>query len=326
MQKLSLQHPIHACVNEVHTILSIEDTIEKGLAKLRALKAIDKIVYFYVVDNDHKLVGVVPTRKLLLSDPATAISEILLGSPVQLTSDQTLADALELFEKYRLLALPVVDKEGKFLGAIDVASYMEKTFDASSPNHRREVFQMVGLSLEDGKKTTVMRDYRLRMPWLLCNMLSGVVCAIISRINEQVLGKFLLLAFFIPLVLTLSESVSMQSMTQSLQFLRRPSFNWRHAIRIGYREWKVVWLVSISSGIMVGLLSLLWKDGLMPSIIIGIGITFSVIVSALFGISIPIILHRAKLDPKIAAGPVVLMIADALTTLFYLSLATWLLL
>jgi magnesium transporter len=142
-------------------------------------------------------------------------------------------------------------------------------------------------------------------------------------VNEDVLSKFLLLAFFIPLVLTLSESSSMQSVAQSLQFLRRPRFHWKIAWIRSVREWQIVALLALTSGILVGGLSLFWGDGFLVSFAIGIGIIAGVIISSLFAISVPIILHRLRLDPKVAAGPVVLMIVDILTTAVYLGLATW---
>jgi magnesium transporter len=117
---------------------------------------------------------------------------------------------------------------------------------------RLDLFQMIGLSLEDGQKPSLRTGYRLRMPWLLCNVFSGIVCAIISRVYEVVLAKYLLLAFFIPLVLTLSESTSMQSMTQSLLFLRRPRFQWKTAIGQAFREWQLAILLAASSGVIVG--------------------------------------------------------------------------
>ncbi len=161
------------------------------------------------------------------------------------------------------------------------------------------------------------------MPWILCNVFSGVMCAIISRYFEVVLGRYLLLAFFIPLVLTLSESTSMMSMTQSLLFLRRPRFRWATAIPRGLQEWKLMLLIAITCGVLVGGLSLFWGEGILPSLAIGFGILFGVGLSVVFGIGLPVILNRLKLDPKVASGPVVLMIADMLTTAIYLGLATW---
>lgn len=318
-----LSKSVSEYLTEIHTIVDIDDTISEALRKIREQGVVDKIVYFYAIDKNKELKGVVPTRRLLLSDPNTPIRDIVQYSVIRLSVHQTLQESLEVFARHRLLAIPVVDDEGKLLGAIDVEMYVEESFDVADSRHRRDVFQMLGMTLEEGKKASIFRSYRLRMPWLFCNMFSGFLCAIISRVNEEVLGKFLLLAMFIPLVLTLSESVSMQSMTQSMQFLRRPRMTFRYAFLRALREWKIVGLVGFSCGLIVGLISLFWGEGFMPSLTIATSICSSIIVSAGIGILIPIFLHARKLDPKVAAGPVVLMFADTLTTLFYLTIASW---
>lgn len=318
MSRNDLSKEVKECLSTVDTILFLDDTIEEGLCKLRQNKTSDNIVYFYVVDGSRNLVGVVPARKLLLTEPTMPISQIVHKDLVRLKENDSLGKALELFEKHKLLALPVVNDEGLFLGAIDLKSYVD-----DHTVHQKDLFQALGYTLEESKKKSLFGNYLTRMPWLFCNMFSGIICAIISRIHQEVLSEFLLFAFFIPLVLTLSESVSMQSMTQSLHFLRSPKLSWFTSFKKILSETKLVILIAISSGIIIGLVSLLWKDGPLPSFTIGIGITLSVIASSLFGISMPLLFHKIRLDPKIASGPVVLMIADILTTLFYLSLASW---
>jgi magnesium transporter len=307
----------------VQTLLPVGVTIGEALIDLRKREIQQKITYFYVVDERQTLKGVVSTRQLLLADPAKSVQEVMQQSVVKLQSHETLKAALELFAKHPLLAIPVVDENGCLLGTIDLQMVTDEAIDVADSKTRLDVFQMIGLSLEDGRKVSLSKGYRLRMPWLLCNMFSGLVCAMISHVFEVVLAKYLLLVFFIPLVLTLSESTSMQSMTQSLLFLRRPRFKWRVVIKYALREWQLAILLAVSSGLIIGCLSLLWGDGFMPSFCIGIGICLSVIISAIFGITLPVLLHRLKLDPKVASGPVVLMIADMLTTALYLSLATW---
>jgi magnesium transporter len=311
----------------VDTVVKEDVTVQEALDSLHGKQIEEKIVYFYVVDEKHKLLGVIPTRKLLLCSSDTKISDIMEKSVIKLDADQTLHDAMEIFARHSLLALPIVDKEGILLGAVDVEMYMEESFDIADARRRADIFQMMGLSLEEEKKRSLFGDYRLRMPWILCNMFGGIFCAIISSLHELVLSRVLLLAMFIPLVLSLSESVSMQAMTHSIQFMRNPSkSSWRISFLRAFKEWKIVGLIAITSGVLVGLISLFWQEGLAPSLIIGFSILISVTISSSFGIALPIFLHKTALDPKVASGPVVLMIADVLTTTIYLSLATWLLL
>ncbi|MEL7431320.1 MAG: magnesium transporter [Chlamydiota bacterium] len=326
IRETDLKNPATDYITPVETYFNMSDRVGEALKKLRKYRGNDKIMYFYAVDDEGRLMGTLSTRKLLLADPDSFVKDVAQEQVIRLSENHTLQEAMELFERHHLLALPLVDTEGKLLGTLDIGLYMEGSFDVADARHRRDVFQMLGISVERGKKTSMTRAYRYRMPWLFCNMISGIICAIIANINEVVLNEFLILAMFIPLVLTLSESVSMQSMTQSLQFLRRPRITLRYVCLQVRREWAIVFLLAFSSSLVVGLFSILWGDGLLPSLIIGVSILISVLMSAGFGIVFPIFIHKTELDPKVASGPVVLMFADAFTTLFYLSFASWMLL
>jgi magnesium transporter len=326
MKSSLLSKEVKKLMKPASVVLLESDTISLALKKLHDQHLDPRIIYFYVVDENGILKGVLSTRKLLLCDVTSNIVDILEVSIVKIQEDNLLQDAMELFARYNLLALPVVDKEGKLLGVVDVDMYVEESFDIADARHRGDIFQLIGLSLEDEKSLSIFKHYRLRMPWIFCSMFGGIMCAIISRFNEEVLSQVLVLAMFIPLVLTLSESVSMQSMTLSLQYIKRPRFSLRASLKHGKKEWQIIGLIALSSGIMVGLVSLLWGGGIRSSYVIGSGIMISVTISAGFGLIFPLLLHKTKLDPKVASGPVVLMLADVLTTAIYLSFASlWLL-
>ena len=310
----------------VQSVLLMTDTVSSALYRLQKKRLDLTIIYFYVVDEENRLMGVVPTRKLLLCDPEVKICDILESSVIKLKENESLQEALQSFSTYNLLALPVVSEDNRLLGVVDVDMYMEESLDIADTRRRADIFQLIGLSLEEERSSSILMNYRLRMPWILCSMFGGIICAIISRIHEAVLSKMLVLAMFIPLVLTLSESVSMQSMTHALQYIKTPRFSLFECFKRAFKEWRVVALVALTSGGIVGGLSLFWKDGGMVSFVIGIGIVLSVIISSSFGILFPILLHKTRLDPKVASGPVVLMLADVLTTVLYLSLASYILL
>ena len=288
----------------------------------------DNLFYFYTVDEDQHLKGLISTSYLLLCHPDKRVHEITESSVITIRADHTLREAMEILTKHRLLAIPVVDDEGRLLGIIDIQLYLDEAVDvAQAKRSSTDLFQILGLSLEDGKPVkSTWQVYRTRMPWIFCNMIGGFACAIISRIFELVLLEVIILAMFIPLVLTLSESISMQSMTYSLQLLNRPKLSRR---RIFYRiaqEWQMVLYLALTCGIIVGVVSLFWGGGLPPALSIATGIILSVTITGTLGAAIPLILHRRKLDPKVAAGPVVLMFADVITTLIYLGVSTlWLL-
>lgn len=327
MSRNDLHKKVGEFISPVHTILQHNQTVVEAMRYIRRHPLEDKIFYFYVVDEDQQLKGVVSTRNLLLSHPDTLIHSITEESVVSVRADETLREAMEALTKNRLLAIPVVDDENRLLGIIDIQFYLDEAVDvAQARRSSTDLFQVLGLNLEEGKALSTWETYKTRMPWIFCNMIGGFACAIISRVFELVLLEVIILAMFIPLVLTLSESISMQSMTYSLQILNRPKVsNKRIWLRIA-QEWKMVAFLALTCGVIVGGVSLLWGGGLPPALSIATGIILSVTITGTLGAAIPLVLHSRKLDPKVAAGPVVLMFADVITTLIYLGLSTlWLL-
>lgn len=326
MSMKNLHRKVKHYVSELHTIVHSDQTIAQALEELRSREIHDKILYFYVVDDENHLVGVISARDLLLRPQHMSITEVMDKNVITLNEEQNLAEAMALLETQHLLALPVLDKDKKLLGVIDVGHYLEESVDVANTKQRLQIFQMLGFFLDEGKKPSVWKSYRTRMPWIFCNMFGGLACAVISRIYEPVLSNVIILAMFIPLVLSLSESISMQSMTQSLSLLPNSKFLNEHPIKIGFRQWKLFCLLAITCGLVVGGASILWGDGVGPAVTICFAIMISVVLTAFIGAFVPVLLHTRRLDPKFASGPIVLMSADIFTTLIYLSLATWLLL
>jgi len=324
MSKNDLQRHVGDFIAPVHTTVKINQTVEETLTYIRRHPVSEKIFYFYVVDSDMRLKGVVSTRSLLLSPVEKKIHEILEKNVISIVASQTLREAMEILTSHRLLAIPVVDEEERLIGIIDVQLYLEEAVDVVKSRHTStDLFQVLGLKLEEGKVSSAWLTYRTRMPWIFCNMIGGIACAIISRIFEVVLLQVILLAMFIPLVLSLSESISMQSMTYSLQLLHRPKISRKRIWMRILSEWRMVFFLGLTCGVIVGGLSLLWGDGLQPAIAISSSIMLSVTITGTIGAGVPLVLHAWKLDPKVAAGPVVLSLADVVTTILYLGLSTW---
>ncbi|MDX8431651.1 MAG: CBS domain-containing protein [Candidatus Algichlamydia australiensis] len=326
MSQKDFAKPVLDFVNPVQTVVHPDQTIEEALMTVREKDIHEKIVYFYAVDDEGKLVGIVPTRRLLLRSPKTLVKEVMDTKVICLLCTQSLKEALTVFETHHFLALPVVDKEQHFLGVIDVQLYLEESVDVVNSRRRSDIFQIIGFNLEEGKRVTTWRSYRTRMPWIFCNMFGGLACAIISKFFELILTKVIILAMFIPLVLSLSESISMQSMTLSLQQLQNNGARLGYLIRRSLREWKTIVLLALTCGAVVGSISIFWGDGIAPALTIALGIFLSICITGTIASIVPLVLHVREWDPKVAAGPIVLTCADVITTAIYLSLATWFLL
>ncbi|MCF7852263.1 MAG: magnesium transporter [Simkaniaceae bacterium] len=313
-----LDRKVKSCMTPLKTVVLEHQTIDEAIAVLRNKDIYEKVLYFYVIDEEGRLKGLVSTRNLLLKKSNTKIADITEPHVIALNENQTVHEAMEVMETQRLLALPVVDEHNRLVGSIDVGVYIEESVDVAHAKKRLQIFQMLGVIIEEGRPFSTLYTYRNRMPWILCTIIGGLSCAAISRIFENILQQIIILAMFIPLVLSLSESISMQSMTQSLN-----QTNLKFNLKGLLKQCKLYVLLSVTCSVIVGSLSIFWGDGYEPAIIISGGILISIVISALIGAAIPFALHRLKLDPKVAAGPVVLMLADVVTTTIYFLIASF---
>jgi len=317
-----LDRSVREFVVPVETHLRHDWTVAHALDNLRQREVRHQIIYFYVVDEDHKLLGVLPTRKLLLARPESRLGDLMNRPVISIPESATLAEAMEEFAIRRLLALPVVDDQGRLLGILDVQLYADEAVDLAEATRVQDLFQLIGLSVQQLRRGRVWPQFRARMPWLLCNIASGLACAAIAAVFHVVLRNVLMLAMFIPLVLTLSESTSMQSMTLVLQYLHGGAAVAKKVRERLATEWKTAGLLGLGSALVVGAFAMLWSGGLGAVGVIMLSLLLSISFAALLGTILPVILHRCKLDPRLAAGPVVLMIVDVATTAVYLALGT----
>jgi len=306
-------------------ILREDVTVQQALDAIRQRGLGEKIVYFYVVDADERLVGVLPTRQLLTAPLDRRLSELMIRQVAAIPHTATVLEACEAFVLHRFLAFPVVDESRRIVGVVDVGLLTDEAFDIAEREQTNALFEAIGFRVSQVHDASPLRAFRFRFPWLLATIGSGTLCALLASVYAVTLAKSIVLAFFLALVLGLGESVSIQSMTVTIQALRttQPSFGWY--IRAFRREAGTALLLGAGCGTVVGLIVWLWRGTGLAGFVIGASILLALCAACFFGLSVPTVLHALRLDPKIAAGPVTLAFTDIFTLLFYFSLAAWLL-
>jgi magnesium transporter len=304
--------------------LRVDHTVGEALAALRQSPPPVRIVYFYVVDEECRLKGVIPARALLLSAPETRIADIMLRSVIAIPAEATVLDACEFFVLHRFLAFPVIDAERRLVGAIDVELYTDELRDLGT-GLSDDLFQLIGVHLTRARQFSPLIAFRSRFPWLVCNITGGVVAAFLCGLFQAELERVVTLALFIPVVLALAESVSIQSISLTLQFLHGSPPSWLLIFQRLHREFQVGLLLGGASGLVVGLVALFWLDQLPLALCVLGGVVAGVASAAVLGATAPNLLRRLKLDPRVAAGPVVLALTDVITLVCYFNLARWLL-
>lgn len=316
-----LHEPVLRFARKDFATLHQKLTVEQALASIRQRGVGEKIVYFYVVDEAGRLVGVVPTRRLLMAPLDQPLSQLMIRNVVAIPSSATVLEACEFFVLHKFFAFPLVDEQRRIVGLVDVGLFTEEVFDIAEREQMTEVFETLGFHVSQVRDASPWRAFRIRVPWLLTTIVSGIFCAFLAGAYKLTLEKSLVLAFFLTLILGLGESVSIQSMTVAIQSLRTTPLSLRWYLRSLWRESFTALLLGGACGWVVGSVVWLWQQAPMPALVIGVSVTFCLLTACVTGLTVPTVLHALKLDPKIAAGPVTLAVADIFTLLFYFNLA-----
>jgi magnesium transporter len=315
-----LHEPILPFVRPLRVLLSPDLTIGDAIERIRAA-AVDpaSINYLYVVGDDDLLVGVMPVRRLVAEPPDRLLRDVMLGNVIAIPDWATVLIASEYFATRRLLAFPVVNGKGQMLGVVDVGLFTNEVIDLARQTYD-DIFQLIGVH-GTAQRGTLMA-FRDRFPWLLCNIAGGLLCAFIASRFEHLLEGVVVLALFIPIVLALGESVSMQALTLTLQSLTDGPVLWKRLASALWKEFLTAALLGLGCGATVGAVVMVWRGQPLVATTIFSAITLSMIVACLFGVAFPTILRALRADPRIAAGPVVLAAADVVTLVFYFALGT----
>lgn len=317
----NLDEPVARHARRDFVAVRAHQTVQQALDSIRTTAADGNLVYFYVTDDTNRLAGVIQTRKLLTSPLDCRVDSIMTKSVVAIPEAFTLLDACELFVVHKFLAFPVVDKDRRILGVIDIGVFTEEMFDVEEREQTHNVFETLGVRLSERRDKSVWSGFRSRFPWLLGTIASGTACALLVGFFQVTLAKSLILAFFLTMVLGLGESVSMQTLALTVHVLHHqgPQRDWFWpALR---RELQRTLFVALACGLIVGGIAVAWRHEVLAGLVIAGGVLMSLLVACFLGVSVPVLLHRLRLDLRIASGPVTLALTDVCTIAVYFTLA-----
>lgn len=322
MPTADLSLPVIHAMHAVRTAVHAGATAEQARSTLRQRRLDHHLFYVYVVDDEDRLLGQVSARRLLLCRGDEPITALMHASPAVVSFVDNLGKAFDALATYRQLAIPVLDAEGRLLGVVDVTAF---TADAAErlDSSGHEFFGRLGAAVEEHRMGGPTRGFRLRMPWLLCNIASGVACAFIAEAHASLLEAVIVIASFIPLVLTVSESVGVQAAELSVGLLRadpgRTAF-WRRL----RTELSTSLMLGAACGALVGLVSPVLSDSgerRLVMLILALSVLASMLAAACIGSAVPRVMRRLRADPRFASGPVTLMLVDVGSTVIYLTIA-----
>ena len=283
---------------------------------------LDEIYYVYVVDNDNKLRGILPLKKLITDPSVSKIKHLMEEDPVAVKADTPIDDVALDFEKYDLVAMPVVDSIGRLLGRITVDDVMDQVRESQE----RDYQLASGLSSDVETDDTLFTQTKARLPWLLIGMMGGIGNSMILRNFEAGFAADPALALFIPLIGGTGGNVGTQSSAIVVQGLANGSLDIRNSARQLFKELGV----GLINGCIISLLVLAYNYfvsgvSLATTLSVSLSLMSVVIFASVFGTFVPLTLERFKVDPALATGPFISITNDIIGMVIYMGISTLLL-
>ncbi|OGR82144.1 MAG: magnesium transporter [Elusimicrobia bacterium RIFCSPHIGHO2_01_FULL_64_10] len=298
--------------------------LERLQASVRLLKE-EYVQSLYVTAPNGKLVGGL-TLKTLISSPADIkVKDIM--SPVALIRiparmDQE--DAAEVFSRYKLISAPVVDDEIRLVGVLTVDDILDVVQDEAT----EDMAKLAGTKAEDLETGSFMRVTVLRMPWLLASYFGGILASFVIGHYQELLGRVLALATFIPVIAGMGGNVGTQSSTIVVRGLATGRIQLDRIWKVIRREFAVGLTLGLTYGCFLSAVAVA-RHGTAYSwrlpVVVGVGILTSMTVAAVMGTMTPVLFKKLKIDPAAVSAPFVSTATDLASIGVYLLLASKLL-
>ncbi|MDE5552481.1 MAG: magnesium transporter [Muribaculaceae bacterium] len=304
---------------EVNENMSMPECIA---AMRRQAEELDDIYYVYVVDDDQRLKGVLPLKKMVTHPSVSRIKHVMESNPINVRTDTPIEDVAIDFEKYDLVAMPVVDSIGRLVGQITVDDVMDEVREQSE----RDYQLASGISSDVDAADSVWEQTKARLPWLLIGVVGGIVNSLILGGFEAQIAAVAVLAIFIPLIGGTGGNVGVQASAIVVQGLANGRLELKNAWGQIGREVVVALLnaIVISGAVLVYIL-LTQPHKYAVAAAVAASLFCVVIFATVFGTLVPLTLERLKINPALATGPFIQITNDVVGLMIYVSMATWLL-
>ncbi len=300
--------------------LSQDLTVGEVLERLRgAPESVEMIYYVYLLDERERLVGVTSLRELIVADPQEPVSRIMHRDLITVGPDEDQEKVAALIDRYDLLALPVVDEEGRLLGIVTV----DDVLDVIEEEAQEDIYSLVGSweTEEGAERHPLLAPFLGRLPWVfLALALEVLVVGGILRGFSGVLRKELAVIFFIPAILAMGGTVALQSAARVTVELLEGGEGGRY-VRAVAGELGVALPVAVVSGGMISVVAWLMRENAALGTAVGLAMGCTVLTAALLGSSLPVLLRKTGRDPAKASEPLVAVLMDAVGLGVYLLVA-----
>lgn len=296
---------------------------ETVIALRQVAEQAETVNYVYVVDRDERLLGVLPLHSLVLSRPETPVAELMNAEVISVPVEADQEDAARTLMERDLLALPVVDGDGRLLGIItadDVADILEE--EATEDIERLGGSQPLEVPY---LRASPFLLFRKRIVWLMVLFVASFFTVTIQDHYANALERVTLLAAFVPILIGTGGNVGSQTVSTIIRAMAVDEVQPHHLFRVIGKEM----LTGLALGLVMGVLmfgrALLTNDSTVDTTELGMTVGFTVLAitiwAATVGAVLPIVLSRLKVDPAVVSAPFISSLVDSTGLIIYFTLA-----
>ena len=281
---------------------------------------VDEIYYIYVVDNDYKLRGIFPLKKMISHPSVSKIKHVMEVDPVSVKADTPIDDVALDFEKYDLVAMPVVDSIGRLLGQITVDDVMDRVRESSE----RDYQLASGISSDVDADDSIFAQTKARIPWLLIGIASGILASLILSGFEAQIQAVTALALFIPIIGGTGGNVGVQASAIVVQGLANGSLDIKEFSKQLGKEV----LIGLLNATIISAVILIYNLIMLPhelAVTLSVAVSLFIVVmfATMLGTIVPLTLEKLKINPALATGPFIQISNDILGLIIYVGISTW---
>ena len=295
-------------------------TVEDAFTRIRKIGLDKETIYTcYVLDDSRRLQGIVTVKDLLLAQKETVLSEIMETNLITVSTHEDKEEAVKKFNKYDLLALPVVDQEYRLVGIITIDDAVDVMQDENTEDF--EIMAAMAPSEDTYFRTSVFQHAKNRIVWLLVLMLSATITGMLITKYENAFQAIPLLVAFIPMLMDTGGNCGSQSSTLVIRGMAIDEIRSKDFLRVLFKEVRVALIVGVTLGAVNALRILIqYQDGFL-AIVVGLTLVATVCLSKVLGCVLPMIAKKLKLDPALMAAPLITTIVDTCSIMIYFTIA-----
>ena len=293
-------------------------TVELVLRYLRRHETLPEMTdSILVVNRDDELLGILPLKEVLVSDPNTSVREVMREDINAIPVDMEATKVAQLFEQHDWVSAPVINSHGKLLGRITIDDVVDVIRDSAE----HSLMSMAGLDEEDDAFAPVLKTARRRALWLGVNLFTAVFASLVIYIFQETIDEVVYLAILMPIVANMGGVAGTQTLTLVIRGMALGHISPSNSRWLLIRELGVATINGVIWASLISVIAFIWYQDAGISYIIAGATMINLIIAALAGAYLPIFLGKINIDPALAGSVALTTVTDSIGFLAFLGLA-----